>query len=670
MKKNWISLLTALSLFVTLTLPARAGAAAAPGTEVIVLVQQSKKMVHNGVAVNAVQPLTLKNGVTFVAAKALMKELSGSISYDAKTKAYKLYFGRMTLAFTAGKTTYSLNGTLKNGAQGAPYVLKGTLMVPIRTVANSFGMTLVAAQGSKQLTLSWSMKPIAKFEVSNLNPYAEQSEVYYTDLSYHPRGYKIVNERWENNLSVFETAGAAQVTHWVQDESGLWSEPYTVTINVKPPNQPPVAGFATDKDVYKMGEPIQYEDVSTDDENRITGRKWTNKMKGFFVPGPQTITLSVTDAHGETNEISKTITITDATLYPEDSFHLLYTDIGDKFPLVGKDVLGYSVIPYDISNQGVTLVRSNSPETIVDEGIYYADRVTGNVRFMTHNANGRSAPVKIYIVATNNNAADATAKIGPVGIGGPNLYVPNVARSVSAKYLDARLNPKATTVKIPAGQSRILIPAVSDKTLAPGDVYASLADVFIDQPLDIKVVVVNADRDVFKTLPTLSVLPVVAHVRGTFDDANRLMIVNRTIGDVKGRMILADNTVDTRLSGIDKTTGTPVLNSGNYGAMYTIRMNSVQPNTAIVVNGRGGYYAGAFLVNGKLVYATNTGYLANANEGAMLYRTGNSVESVTIQFTPAPGSNLPINLLFFPEPPGATPDPEQPPETPLENIEP
>ncbi|MFC5406437.1 copper amine oxidase N-terminal domain-containing protein [Cohnella soli] len=670
MKKNWISAVTALSLFVSLSLPARPSAAAAPGIEEIVLVQQSKKVVHNGVASTSPQPLTMKNGVTYVAAKALMKELSGSISFDAKTKVYKLNFSKQTMTFTVGKTTYTLDGKAKSGAQGAPYVLNGTLMVPIRTVANGFGLSLITAQGGKQLTLSWSMKPIAKFEVSNLKPYAEQSEVSYKDLSYHPRGYKIVAERWENNYSMFEQAGAVKVTHWVQDEAGLWSEPYTVTINVKPPNQPPVADFSTDKDVYKMGELIHYEDVSTDDENWITNRKWTNKQKGFFTPGPQTITLVVTDAHGETSEISKTITISDATLYPEESFHLLYTDIGDKFPLPGKDVLNYSLIPYDIMNQGVTLVRSNSPETIVDEGIYYADQVAGNVRFMTHNANGRDVPVKIYIVATNNNATDATAKIGPVGIGGPNLYVPNVARSVSAKYLDARLNPKSSTVSIPAGQTRILVPAVSDKTLDPGDVYASLADVFLDQPLDIKVVVVNADRNVFATLPSLSVLPVVAHVRGTFDDANRMMIVNRTIGDVKGRMVLADNSIDTRLSGIDKTTDTPVLNSGNYGAVYTIRMNMVQPHTAIVVNGRGGYYAGAFLVNGKLVYATNTGYLQNNNEGAMLYRTGDSIESVTIQFTPAPGSNLPINLLFYPEPPGAIPDPEPATEPPLENIEP
>jgi hypothetical protein len=129
-----------------------------------------------------------------------------------------------------------------------------------------------------------------------------------------------------------------------------------------------------------------------------------------------------------------------------------------------------------------------------------------------------------------------------------------------------------------------------------------------------------------------------------------MMYVNQTIGDVKSRMILADNVVDTRLTGIDKTTGTSVLNMGNYGVLYTIKLSNVQPHTAIAINPRGGHYAGAFTINGKVVYATNTSILRNPNEVGMLYKSGDTVESVDITFTPANGSMLPINLLFLPMP--------------------
>jgi PKD repeat protein len=651
MKRRFTQLFVILMLLCTLPIPAIAEGSS-NGVDSLTLIQDSKQMIHNGTAIMATQPLTAIKGVSYVAAKSLMNEIYGVISYDSKSKKYTLTNGVVDLRFKAGSTAYSVNGGSDVKGVGAPYVLKGTLMIPLKTVAMSFGMTLMAYPKEKKVVMTWEeSKPVAKFTVSNVNPYAQQTEVSYTDLSYHPRGLAIVDERWEFNETIFEQAGTYEVSHWVMDERGVWSDAYTVIVTVKPPNQPPVAMFTTDKDIYKMGEFIQYTDQSTDDENSIISRTWTNGAKGFFEPGPQTITLQVTDANGEVNEYSKTITIENETKYSKDEFYLLYTDIGEKFPINGSDVLQLPRMSYDINPQQQTLIRSNSPETILDEGIYYEDQVSGNVRFLLHNLNGRSTPVKIYIIATNNNNEVANVRIGPSGAGGPNACVSCVGRAATGRYLESRLSPIYSNVQIPAGQSRILIPDYSNKTVKSGDVYSLLADMTMDKQLTVQTVVVNAERDVLSYLPYLSILPIhEKHIRGTFEDANRVMYVNQTIGDVKSRMILADNVVDTRLPGIDKTTNTPVLNAGNYGTLYTIKLNDVQPNTAIVVNPRGGHYAGAFSINNRVIYMTNTGILSNPNEVGMLYKTGDSAESVTIMFTPASGSMLPINLLFLPMP--------------------
>jgi PKD repeat protein len=622
------------------------------GQEKIVLYQGTNKMNHNGKAVVATQPLTAVKGVTYVAARSIISELYGTIAYDAKKKQYVMKAGQTELRFTIGKIPYSLNGAVQYNGIGAPYSLKGTLMVPIRTIALNFGLTFTAYPQTKTLELTWETKPSAKFTVSTTETYAQQTEVFYEDQSSQPRGLQIVDERWENNNTIFEEAGVYEVTHWVQDEAGVWSDPYTVIITDKPPNQPPVASFSTDKDTYRMGEYINYQDLSTDDENRIVKTEWTNNEHGFFVPGTQIVTLKVTDANGAVNEFSKTLTILNESQYSLEEFNLLYTEPGEKFGISGPDVLNLPQMSYSINAQPQTLIRANSPETIVDEGIYYQDVVNGNVRLLIHNYNSRSTPVNIYIVATNEvNNGDATVKVGPVGIGGPNPYVSTVGRAATGRYLASRLNPQYSSTIIPPGQSRLLVPEYSSKTLKPEDVYSMLADLELDKPLKIQIVVVNSSRDVLSYLPNLSILPSnVSHIRGTFEEANRVMIVNQTIGDVKSRMILADNVVDTRLPGIDMTTNTPVLNAGNYGTLYTVRLNNVQPHTAIVVNPRGGYYAGAFNVNGKTVYATNSSILSNPNEVGMLYKTGDSVESVNIVFTPASGSSLPINLLFLPIP--------------------
>ncbi|WP_239613996.1 copper amine oxidase N-terminal domain-containing protein [Cohnella mopanensis] len=650
MNKKLVQLLLSALLLFSFQLPAYAEGSV-DGLEKLVLTQGSKEMVHNGKKVTATQPLTDTKNVTYVAAKSFMTEIYGKINYDAKSKQYTLTSGNTVMVLRSGSATYTLNGVAKSSSPGIPYTLKGTLMIPLRTATLSFGLNMVNVPKEKKIELTWESKPVAKFSVSNTNPYAQQTEVTYTNESYHLRGLKIVDDRWENNYSTFDQAGTYTVSHWVQDETGVWSDPYTVTITVKPPNQPPVANFSMDQDTYRIGEYITYTDLSTDDEDRIVTRKWTNNEKGFFVPGPQTITLQVTDANGAVNEITKTITITEDVLYTKEQFDLLYTEIGDKFSYDGASVLSLPKIPYSINDREQTLIRANSPETIIDEGIYYEDTVTGNVRFLLHNYNKRTNPVRIYVVLTNENAEPATVRMGAKGMAGPNPFVSTVGKAVTGRFLESVLDPKYSYVQIPAGESRLIFEEYSAKSVRPGDVYSMYGDVQMNADLKFQVVVIDDKQDIMTMLPNLPLLPSNdRHIRGTFENANRMMYVNQTIGNEKSRMILADNIEDTRLSGFDKTTGIPVLNMGNYGVLYTIKFSNVQPHTAIVVNPRGGHYAGAFTVNGNVVYTTNSGNLSNPNEVGMLYKSGDTQETVTITFTPANGSMLPINLLFLPMP--------------------
>ncbi|WP_256757517.1 stalk domain-containing protein [Cohnella sp. WQ 127256] len=551
------------------------------GKESLVLIQGSNKMLHNGVNVTATQPLTEIKGVTYVAARSFMNEINGTIDYVSKSKTFILSSGENKLIFKTGTSSYTLNGVAKNNAAGAPYELKGSLMIPVRTVAQNFGMTLIYNSQQKKIELKWG----------------------------------------------------------------------TATTPVKPPNQPPVALFSTEKDTYKMGELITYQDQSTDDLNKITSRKWNNNESVFFEPGPQIVTLTVTDDNGSISEYSRTITITDETLYSKDEFNLLYTDIGDKFGFSGPSVLTFPKVNFSIEDREQTLIKSNSPEMIMDEGIYYEDMISGKVRFIIHNQNGRTAPVKVYILLTNENSETATVRTGAVGMAGPNPIVSTTGRAATGRYLESLLNPKYTYTNIPAGESRLIFTDYSSKNVRPGDVYSMFGDVQLSANLKLQVVVVDANRDMMSSVPNLQLLPNDAfHIRGKFEDANRTIYVNQPLGSEKSRMILVDNVVDPGLTGVDNTTGKPVVNMGNYGVLYTVRLNKVQPNTAIVLNSRGGHYAGAFTVNGKVVYMTNSSILTSPNEVGMLYKTGDSTESVTVTFTPASGSMLPINLLFLPMP--------------------
>ncbi|MGO4106722.1 stalk domain-containing protein [Paenibacillus sp. YAF4_2] len=647
-KKVTLVVLAALLLF---AVPVGAQSSGA-GQNQLILLQKTKQMYHNGKLYLAAQPLTELKGTTYISATAIAGRLGATVQYDASKKEYILRDATRELRYAVNKSSYTVNGT-RMTFTGTPFVQNGSLMIPLRSVLSPFGITLSSIPAEKKLVLKWTIKPIAKFTVSPSVIYAGQTEVTYADQSSQPSGAAIVNERWEGKQTMFAEAGTYKVTKWVQDANGVWSDPYSVMVNVLPQNMPPEARFATDKSYYKMGELIQYNDISSDDENKITKREWTNNAKAFFEPGEQTVTLKVTDSHGLTSEFSQNVTITSESLYTKQEFDQLYTDQGEKFTIDGASVLKLPTQPYTVVNTGQqTFIRSNSPEMINDEGIYYQDTASGNVRFLIHNQNNRPNPVKVYIVATNENSTAATVTDERIGLGGPAPYVTQAGKAATANYLLSRTtNPVGTVTTIPAGQSRVVLSPLSSKEVVNGRILTMYADVTTSAPIKFSVIVVDASKDVLQALPQLPILPRDGkHVRGTFENANRSINVLQTIGDVPSRMILADKVVDTRLSGYDVLTGEAMSNDGNNGAMYVLNLWHVKPHTLIALNPRGGHYGGAFLINNKLVYATNTTILSNANEAGVLYRTGDTEEAVTIAFTPASGSNLPINLLFLPLP--------------------
>src|SRR5690606_32759406 len=68
-------------------------------------------------------------------------------------------------------------------------------------------------------------------------------------------------------------------------------------------NSKPVAKFALGKDVYRIGEPVQYIDLSYDpDAGGLAKLQWTGKQDAFFEAGRYPVTLRVTDAGGNISE--------------------------------------------------------------------------------------------------------------------------------------------------------------------------------------------------------------------------------------------------------------------------------------------------------------------------------------------------------------------------------
>ncbi|UPK41453.1 stalk domain-containing protein [Paenibacillus pabuli] len=617
----------------------------------LTLYMNSNKMEQDGKTYLAGQPMTVKNGVSYVAIRALVDRVGYGVKYDNTTKETIIISGDNELRFKTNSTVYTVNGESRT-MKGPAYQQKNTFMVPLTSITQALNITYKVNQSAKTVVLNLNTKPVASFVVSQKEIFAGDKVDYITSYV-SPNGLKIVDERWTGRQESFDQAGTYTISYQVQDSSGQWSDPYSITIQILSPNLPPVAMFTTDKEQYKMGEKITYIDQSTDDENSITKTVWENNSLAFFEPGPKTVTLTVTDNHGATNTYSKVITITNETLYSFSDFNLLFTPVGQKFTFNGGEVTAMEKVPYTYMDEPSLLIRSNSPETVNTEGIVYKESSSGQTRFMIHHVNNTGKRVKMYVIVTNNNPYTAVFEQQNMGFAGPTPYA-TVAGKLSIDKWFKSIQTGADQKKevILPGESKLILTELNKTPMKEGQVISLYSDAYSDYTLDYNVILVEENKDPFETLPMLPVLDRDGvHNRGTYPNATRIITYDQLVGANPARLPLGDNASDPNLVGTDPMAYTDASNAGNFGVLYKITLDNVAPRTLISFNPRGGKYSGVALVNNQVVsIADGNVAVSNSSEQSVLYRTGAYGESVTILFSAAPGSNLPVNLLFTPLP--------------------
>lgn len=651
--KNWLlkSIVALLSAsLLAVQVPAPAESAPAGGWNELRLTKDSDSMLFNGKKIRAAQPVTYKDGSAYIPLNGIAALFGFTLYYDVNTKESVAVSPNLELRFKNGSPYIKVNGSAVKGP-GPAYAQNGYMMVPIRMWADLTNSRIDVVE--REIIIRWSVQPKADFAVGPEEIYATQTPVVYTDLSSHPGGLRIVDERWQDRFDVFPTGGIYTITRWVMDENGVWSEPYSVTVSVRPPNLPPVADFSTDKTTYRIGERVTYIDRSTDDEDAIVRRTWVGNEPVFFEAGEKTVMLEVEDKHGYWHRVERTITVTDEVLYTKEEYDQLYTEVGHKYEVSGSAVLGYETIPYTFENVSAQMVRSNSPEVLTSTGIAYDTILRGKTRFLIYNQSALPYNVNLYLVATNISSTAVDIGVGAYGVGGPDPYTVNAGKMSTLRYLDAmnrgtetqytRLRPKESVV--------LLEKELSAVPIKPQHVFSAYADIVSDQSVRYRVVVVPQGTDPLAALESLRMMPRDGvHVRGTFYNADREINIDRQLGRTKQRIVLGDNVHDPYLDGIDDGTGRLEWNLGNFGVLYRMKVN-VAPNTLVSLNARGGHYTGAFIVNGRLVEVTKGSILKDQNEACVLYRTGSRAETVEFVFLLASGSNLPITMLFEPLPP-------------------
>lgn len=548
----------------------------------LVLYLNSSKIEQNGVEYTALRDMTVKQGVTYVSLRSLADRLGYKVGYDASTNEALVSSSDASEArFKANRNTYVMDGS-SYPLNGTPYMDEGVLMLPLRSLAAAYDIT-VTLEGDK------AVLQLPAATVSEPEPEPE-------------------------------------------------------------PNEPPTAFFITDKYKYRMGEPIRYEDRSTDDEDAIVDRIWDNNKPAFFEPGIVEVSLQVTDKHGLSSTYKQQIEITTELLYTKEEFDRLYTPVGRNFDISGSSVLSFDALPYTYRTEPYTLFRASGPETVNSEGILYQDTIEGTTLFMIHHKNKLGEKAKFYVVAENKGESPASVDISGLGFAGPTNHPEVAGRSAAARYFESMINGRASkSMTLSPGEKKLIFTELSAVTVPDGDVVTLNADLTSSDPIQYTVLIVKAKNDPVEMLSTLPYLdPKESIIRGTFKDSARVFEYNELVGTKPERLPLTDNTTDPFQKGIDGIKLTEATNSGNYGVLYYIVLNRVAPNTLITFNPRGGLYSGAARVNNEVVHIKHIG--STQDSTSVLYRTGSQEERVELWITPAAGSNLPFTFLFLPMP--------------------
>ncbi|WP_302816444.1 copper amine oxidase [Selenomonas flueggei] len=339
----------------------------------------------------------------------------------------------------------------------------------------------------------------------------------------------------------------------------------------------------------------------------------------------------------------------------------------------------YVMRRWDMTTQdtGGTLLFSDSPEYVRESGILYRDTVEGDARVLYYHLNDTAQPKKVAVILET----DADLAIVSVTRGGsstPSTDYLRVGKATQIAYFDAQ--QREERIHVTKERPRLLSPAMNTTVLAPGELVYGVYDFHTNAPVRVSVVMYGADVDPFAFLRTARILPrdEVA-LRGTFHGMDRILSLPRAYYPARDGAVyfpIADNVHDIYRRGIDATDGTPVVNYGNYGILYQIRLPMAgRGRMNCFLSPLGGVYAGAVSAmsgGGRRLVETPaaraffgdqtqpespqaaqaraeglcrlTPYTELADLG-----TYGADAPVTFLYSPPGASNLPVNIILMPE---------------------
>lgn len=255
------------------------------------------------------------------------------------------------------------------------------------------------------------------------------------------------------------------------------------------------------------------------------------------------------------------------------------------------------ILPMQTEEEEGTLIFSDSPEYVTQDGILYQDTVSGPARVFYYHLNSQDTDKKVAVILeAQEDYTEVSITRG--GIGEPSTDYLHTGKGAQMNYFGNRRFDRLYMMK---GSTRLLDPQMDQIVLAPQQLICGTYDFKTNHPVKVTVILYPADADPCEFWKNADIQPKDdMRLRGTYAGMNRKLTAAKAYDpDTDGIVYvpLADNVHDLYQTGIDATDGSAVTDFGNYGINYDVHipLKGDRP-VEVYLCPLGGIYAGAMTV--------------------------------------------------------------------------
>ncbi|TCS79330.1 copper amine oxidase [Pectinatus cerevisiiphilus] len=312
-------------------------------------------------------------------------------------------------------------------------------------------------------------------------------------------------------------------------------------------------------------------------------------------------------------------------------------------------------------DKGGTLLFSDSPETVYQDGILYEDTISGKGRLYYYHVNGTEEDKKVVVMLTNTNKEKSVNfHITRSAEAGPSADYLYVGKTSQLRYFGYQI---PQDIFIDKDSARILDGRTNNILVKKDELVCGIYDFETKSPVKITVMMLPLNEDPYTFMKTASVLlKDDSRLRGTFKNMDRVLQGEKRYNPENDGTVyftIADDRDDAYLTGVDATDGSSVKNYGNYGILYYLDIPmSGMGKVHYYLQPLGGVYAGAMSV--QINDAINFNVLPTPSERAFFgenlredYYADLGVygarDSLLFKYSPPGASNLPVKIILSPE---------------------